>query len=478
MVSPLVSIIIPAYNGGEHLAHAIQSVLEQTYPYFELLIVDDCSPEPAEEVTRQFDDRRIKCFRLEENHGAVKARKWGVDRSSGEIIAFLDQDDWFHPEKLHTHVAYLSNHPEITVTYNSRFEFDEGSKSIHSIWVAPQKVRLADLVLGFPFSPSDTVLRREAALRDDIWDQSYVLFDGERIFNGGEIVFGSRLALAGYKFAHVGKALNYRRYHPQRVYKGLSSRCHTERTCQEMILNDPRCPKDVQALRDQALMNTYLVWSYYAFAQDETEVGQRFLREALRLNPELIEDQPCSLVIFWVTYTAMDWSIGIEKHLDKLFSQLPAKMAQVSTQRDWALARSYLVRGIQAIFWDHNESDHSMISRAIELGAEVDEPYIQDVVFQLMAYQNEFGEDASEKILRNLASALRRKGRQTERLLKGTYRINQAQKYFHDSEFRYVPDKVYDAIRYKPGYLLNRGVLAILYRSTYKQYTVLHGKHQ
>lgn len=467
MRSPFVSVIIPAYNGGDLLVEAIQSVLNQTYPHFELIVVDDLSPEPAELVVRKFNDRRLRCIIQQENQGAVAARRAGVHASSGEIIAFLDQDDLFHPEKLQTHVAFLNQHPEIDITYNSRFEINLGSESVRGIWVAPQTVTLTDLVMGFPFSPSDTVLRREAALREDIWDQSYVLNDGERIFNGGEIVFGGRLALAGCRFANVGRALNYRRYHPRRIYKGLSSRCKSERTCQEMILDDPRCPKDVQAIRDQAIMNTYLVWTYYAFAQGETAVGQEFLREAVHLNPSIVEGKPCKLVNFWVLYSAIDESIDPAEHLDALFSQLPVELSFVSSQLDWGVAYSYLIRGMQAVFWDNKEWGHSSVARAAELGAQVDNTLIDDLTYQLMAYKNEFGELAVQKVVQNLSAALQQLGSQNARRLKANYNINQAFKSYRDREYDQVAAKVIQALRHNPKYLLNRGVMAMLYRSTF-----------
>jgi len=92
-------------------------------------------------------------------------------------------------------------------------------------------------VLGFPFAPSDTVLKREWALREEIWDDSFMTQGEEVIFNGGEIVFYGRLYLAGCKFGRVDKILNYRRHHPQRVLSDLDKRCQSELACQKIILS-------------------------------------------------------------------------------------------------------------------------------------------------------------------------------------------------------------------------------------------------
>ncbi|RIK25934.1 MAG: hypothetical protein DCC55_40335, partial [Chloroflexi bacterium] len=404
MSTPKVSVIIPAYNGGDYLGEAIQSVLTQTYPHFELIVVDDASPKDASSLIGQFDDPRLKYIVHQQNQGAVAARKTGVDASSGAIIAFLDQDDLFHPEKLQAHVKFLEEHPAVGVTYNSRMECEGESRTIRSIWHPPDRATLADLVLGFPFAPSDTVLRRELALRDEIWDQSYVSSSNETIFNGAEIILGGRLALEGHQFASVGRALNYRRYHPRRVFSKVAARCSAELTCQQMILDDPRCPDEVRQLRNRAFMNTNLYWSYYAFAQEETALGHSLLREAVRLHPALVEGCPCELVKFFVHDSASDGSVEVKEHLKKLFAQLPPELAALSAQLDWAVGCAYLLRGAQAIMWNRTEEGQRCFAQAIQADAEFDEFFTQNLTRQLLNYQKEFGGNATQKVVERLVS--------------------------------------------------------------------------
>jgi glycosyltransferase involved in cell wall biosynthesis len=467
MDTPKVSVIIPAYNGGDYLREAIQSVLTQSYPHLELIVVDDKSPEDTGQIIKQFDDPRLKYLVHQENQGAVAARKTGVDASSGEIIAFLDQDDFFHPEKLQTHVTFLAQNSAIGLTYNARFELQPNSKEIRTIWQPPPSVTLADLVLGFPFSPSDTVLRRALALQADIWDQSYVLRGAERIFNGAEMILGGRLALAGYNFANVGRALNYRRYHPRRVFSNLAGRCTAERTCQEMILTDPRCPDKVRALHKIALMNTYLIWAYYAFAQDETALGQAFLREAVHYHPPLLADRPAELVKFMMTNTAADGSVDLADHLRKIFDQFPHEMKKLATQLDWAIARGYLIRGTQAILWGRPEDGRHYLIQAIAAGAQLDELYIQNLTAELLNHQNALGAAATRQAIDQLVPCLEKAStRNSGRWLRGSYSINQAFQSYRIGDYAQVPRKVVEAISHDPRYLLNRGVLSILFRAS------------
>ena len=88
-----VSVVIPTYNRASLLKRAIKSVLCQTYPDFEVIIVDDGSTDNTEEVIRSFDDKRVKYIKLKKNKGYPVALNKGVKTAKGEYIGFLDSDD-------------------------------------------------------------------------------------------------------------------------------------------------------------------------------------------------------------------------------------------------------------------------------------------------------------------------------------------------------------------------------------------------
>ena len=107
---PRVSVIIPYYNGATLLPRAVNSVLEQTFTDFELLIVDDCSNDDTPEVASSFlFDPRVRCFRHDENLGPSAARNTGIRNARGEFIAFLDSDDWWDLDKLSPQVQTLQD---------------------------------------------------------------------------------------------------------------------------------------------------------------------------------------------------------------------------------------------------------------------------------------------------------------------------------------------------------------------------------
>lgn len=100
--SPLVSIITPAYRCAGVVGETIQSVLAQTYPHWEMLIAEDCSPDNTREVIERWTkvDPRVKLIGLESNSGPAMARNAGLERAQGRWVAFLDSDDLWLPQKL------------------------------------------------------------------------------------------------------------------------------------------------------------------------------------------------------------------------------------------------------------------------------------------------------------------------------------------------------------------------------------------
>lgn len=141
-----VSVVIPTYNRAHLLHRSIQSVLNQTYNRFELLIVDDCSTDNTEEVVKAFDDSRIKYIRCETNGGAAAARNRGILEAKYDWIAFLDSDDVWREEKLEKQIASVDGTAGLIYCTFKRHPAD-GSKET----LMPSEERPADRRNGIVF---------------------------------------------------------------------------------------------------------------------------------------------------------------------------------------------------------------------------------------------------------------------------------------------------------------------------------------
>ena len=108
-----VSVIIPTYNRAYILPDAIESVLQQTYTNFELIVVDDGSTDETGQVVKRFTDSRICCLQHGNNRGYSAALNTGLAAATGDLIAFIDSDDLWRQEKLQAQVVFLQDQPGI-----------------------------------------------------------------------------------------------------------------------------------------------------------------------------------------------------------------------------------------------------------------------------------------------------------------------------------------------------------------------------
>lgn len=103
---PKVSIILPCYNVEKYIAKSIQSILDQTYSNFEILVVIDGSPDNSKSIAESFDDSRIQVYE-KPNGGLSDARNYGLERAKGEFIYFMDPDDWIEPNLLEDNLKLI-----------------------------------------------------------------------------------------------------------------------------------------------------------------------------------------------------------------------------------------------------------------------------------------------------------------------------------------------------------------------------------
>jgi glycosyltransferase involved in cell wall biosynthesis len=157
-----VSVIIPVYNGERFIRRAVDSILKQTYPVSQIIVVDDGSKDPTREIVEKEYAGRVTLIR-QQNGGPAKARNAGLRVATGEFIAFLDADDWWEPAKVETQIRVLREHPEAVGNYTGlRVMTDDG---VHLSDLKPvdhttlwQTLRWCNP--GVP--PSSALLRRSA----------------------------------------------------------------------------------------------------------------------------------------------------------------------------------------------------------------------------------------------------------------------------------------------------------------------------
>ena len=155
MKKGLVSVITPTYNCEKFIGETIESVMEQTYQRWEMIIVDDCSTDHTKEVVEEYakKDNRIKYHCLEKNSGAAVARTEAMKLAEGEYMAFLDSDDLWMKEKLHKQFAFMKKH-DIAFSCTSYEQVDEEGKPLNKVIKTIPRTDYNRLLLDCPVGNS------------------------------------------------------------------------------------------------------------------------------------------------------------------------------------------------------------------------------------------------------------------------------------------------------------------------------------
>ena len=177
---PLVSAIITTYNRNELLTRAIDSVASQTYPAIELVVVDDCSPESAEPVVAQVDERRferVRFYRHERNRGVSAARNTGIAESTGELIAFLDDDDIWDRSKIEKQVSTLRQSDRVGAVYTGVRSVDSTGSTIMVQKPTREGNLTKDLLCGFNIWMPTLLVERDVIDEAGTFDEDILTFE-------------------------------------------------------------------------------------------------------------------------------------------------------------------------------------------------------------------------------------------------------------------------------------------------------------
>lgn len=147
----LVSIILPVYNAARFIAETILSVLSQTYPHWELLVIDDFSTDESATIIQYYvqQDRRIKYFKTEKPSGSpFLPRNIGIANAKGRYIAFLDSDDAWLCDKLEMQLNMFERYDDMAICYCNYEKMDESGERNGRIVKAPEAVTYRQLLAG------------------------------------------------------------------------------------------------------------------------------------------------------------------------------------------------------------------------------------------------------------------------------------------------------------------------------------------
>ena len=196
---------MPVHNTAPYLREAMDSMLSQTFTDFELIVLNDCSPDNAEEILDTYDDPRIVRYRGERNVGLANVLNVGIDMARSKYIARMDSDDISLPNRLQVQVDYLESHPEIDLVSVAMQLF--GAKE--EVWVRernPEKVKVNALF-------QSPVLHASSVWRKGSFERNGLRFRQEMV-PAEDYDLWTRALVKGLKLVNLPDVLYRYRMHP------------------------------------------------------------------------------------------------------------------------------------------------------------------------------------------------------------------------------------------------------------------------
>ena len=292
------TIVIPVFNGTSTLREAIDSALAQTYPHFEVLVVDDGSTDGSADIVRSYDDNRLRMVQ-QANGGLNSARNTGIREARANYIGLLDADDLWEPTKLAKQMAHLDSDPTIGLSFAGSWmiDLDSNPTGLHQ---TPQVTGItpSDLLYRNPVGNGSTPVMRRAAL-DEIAHrhpvEGHICWFDEELRQSTDIECWIRLSLkTNWKIAGIEEALTGYRVNPAGLSANVLRQFDTwlqmvQKTAAyapEFIAEHGALAKACQlrylARRAVSLRQPGLAWS--------------FARASVASSPRILLDQPLKTI--------------------------------------------------------------------------------------------------------------------------------------------------------------------------------------
>ncbi len=281
---PRVSIVIATFNRAHLVVQAIESALAQTYPDFEIIIVDDGSTDTTREVVAQIDDPRLR-YVYQTNAGLAAARNTGITHAQGEYVTFLDDDDLFLPHKLAVQVAVMDQSPEIGWTSGGYrlTDMQGGLIGEQRPWLAHPELNIRLWLFECPTVVHAVLIRRA-------WLERIGGFDaGQRQSDDWDTWL--RLAYAGCQMVWVPELVCDYRFHNTNMIGETRSKKRDSLRFLDNFFSQPNLPPQLKTLQGPAYAQMYLRAAAANYGAMRVEEATQDVVQALKLNPGLAADK-------------------------------------------------------------------------------------------------------------------------------------------------------------------------------------------
>lgn len=342
MQAPVVSVILPTYNREYMVDEAIQSVLDQTFEYFELIIVDDGSSDSTRHIVASYLDSRIR-YIYQNNAGLAATRNNGIQHAQGKYIAFLDDDDLFLPNKLALQVSFLEQNTRIGWVSGGYYVTDLHNRVLaeRQPWRNYPDLTSKTWLFACMTTPHAVLIRRE-------WLMQVGGFDSQMHY-GEDWDLWLRLAYAGCPMTWVEHPVCcYRMHKTNLTREGVKFKLGFLRML-EKFFQQPQLPTSLKAIEQTAFARMHLqgaVREYQAYQIDEAKVD---VKHAFNIIPVYEENELqeflFQLIVAWAGHPLTPDPYD---YINLVFDNLPPISTNLRDRRRQVLARFSMSRFFQA----------------------------------------------------------------------------------------------------------------------------------
>lgn len=215
----MISILLPVYNAGETLPETLQSILNQSYRDWELIVINDGSTDRSEAILLSYTDPRIRYYKNDINLGLIATLNKGLTLVKGDYVARMDSDDIMAPERLQTEINFLERHPEIALCGSDHIVFNpDGFRKRQYYFRTTDEIK-AELLFNTPFSHPTILIRKEVLLKytyrkEYIYAEDYKLW--QEILSDGYCAANIPSPLLFYRIGNVSQTSKGEAFQEQR----------------------------------------------------------------------------------------------------------------------------------------------------------------------------------------------------------------------------------------------------------------------
>lgn len=394
-VTPLVSIIIPTFNRADLLPQTIESCLAQTYPNLEVIIVDDGSTDATAEVVARYGSKVI--YVRQDRQGVRRARQHGLQRASGEYIAFLDSDDLILPTKIERQAQVLGERAEIGLCHGWYYTVDEQGRKLDLMTDIPETDVLAELICRCFIWSGAPLIRRTSLdtldLSSTAWEREIYEWD-----------LWLRLALAGHPFFCIREPLGVYRIHANSLSANIEVVARRVFSILDTLYNDPHAPGTLHAVKERAYAtwHTWIAFRYYAACA--WEMAQHHLTLALASADSPVA-RPSELALQIGYHAVNGRSPEPLKYLDDVFAHLPLQVEGVRLYRRQVQAYVHQTLALRLYRFGDCVTAREHLAQAIALNPDVitqPDRFMDQVMYHAVHLSDDPAEVYINRVTQNL----------------------------------------------------------------------------